>query len=305
MKNPFDGGFKTLAEDHPELLLRLLGIVAPGKNSHVVTVVRELRLDAVQIDHAYFVDNSSIAHFEAITRWDARRVGRLALYRFLLRQKYRIPVISHVVLLAQKHAPRYLPELLEFEDEDGLQIRTPYHAIRLWEIDPDLAFEPEGQALLPWVPLLRGGDLEFERAADAIEYLVDNPNPHYDPQVLASDLATLAALRYDKEAIRRFLQRLLRKNMISIDAFKVTWMYQEGVEEGEAKGKAEGKAEGLLDGKRAALRLALASRFPQEQFPEIDQVHQSEALDSILLVALEARTPDQVRTAILTVVRPH
>ena len=42
--------------------------------------------------------------------------------------------------------------------------------------------------------------------------------------------------------------------MISIDACKVSWLYQEGLE--------NGKAEGLLDGKRSALRLALASRFP-------------------------------------------
>ena len=42
--------------------------------------------------------------------------------------------------------------------------------------------------------------------------------------------------------------------MISIDACKVSWLYQEGLE--------NGKAERLLDGKRSALRLALASRFP-------------------------------------------
>ena len=85
--------------------------------------------------------------------------------------------------------------------------------------------------------------------------------------------------------------------MISIDAFKVSWLYQEGLE--------NGKAERLLDGKRSALRLTLASKSPLERFPEIDQVHQREALDSLLLAALEAKNPDLVRAAILAAVRPQ
>ena len=60
MKNPYDGGFKILAEDHPELLLRLLGIVAPGEKPHITSVLRELQLDALQIDHAFILDNASI-----------------------------------------------------------------------------------------------------------------------------------------------------------------------------------------------------------------------------------------------------
>lgn len=90
MKNPYDGGFKTLAEDHPELLLRLLGILAPGKKTQVTNVLRELSLDPVQIDHAYLLDDSTIVHFEAITSWDARRIGRLALYHYSTGPEVRV-----------------------------------------------------------------------------------------------------------------------------------------------------------------------------------------------------------------------
>ena len=89
--------------------------------------------------------------------------------------------------------------------------------------------------------------------------------------------------------------------MISIDAFKVSWLYQEGLDEG----KAEGEAKGLLEGKRAALRLALATKFPTEQFPEVDQLQQPEALDHLLLVAIKADGADQVRAAMLALVRPN
>jgi len=293
MKNPFDGGFKSLAEDHPELLLRLLGIVAPGAKTRITSLLRELQLNAVQIDHAYVLDDASIVHFEAISNWDARRVGRLGLYRFLLRQKYRVPVVSYVVLMAEKHAPTELPELLSYDDGDGLWVQTVYKAVRLWEIDPAIAFEPDGQPLLPWVPLLKGGAADFQRAAGAIEYLFANRNPLYDPILLTSQLASLAGLRYDKEAIRQFLQRLLRKNMIPLDVFKVSCFYQEG------------KAEGEINGKRAVLRLMLRRKFPGEEFPEIDQIHQAEALDGVVSAAIDAEDVEQVRGAILAVIRPQ
>ena len=54
--------------------------------------------------------------------------------------------------------------------------------------------------------------------------------------------------------------------MIPLEVFKVSWLYQEGFEEGLAKAKAEGYAK---------------------------------------LGALEAKTPDQARAAILAVVRPE
>ena len=57
MKNPYDGGFKDLAGDHPELLLRLLGILQPGKKTQITHVPRELQLNAVQIDHGYMIED--------------------------------------------------------------------------------------------------------------------------------------------------------------------------------------------------------------------------------------------------------
>src|ERR1019366_7721869 len=112
-----------------------------------------------------------------------------------------------------------------------------------------------------------------------------------------SYLATMATLRYDKKSVKELLQRLERKIMISIEALKVSWLYQEGLEEGEAKGRAEGAATSLP----SALRRTLASKFPAEEFPEIDQVHPPETLDRLLQAALEAKTPADARAAILAV----
>ena len=143
MKNPFDGGFKELAEDHPELLLRLLGILQSGTKTQITHVPRELQLDAVQIDHGYLIEDESgtrIELLEAITSWNARKIGAMALYAILLQRKYRVPVHCHVLFMAEKYAPKASGHLL-FESDFGLTIEIPYQSHRLWQIDPAICFE--------------------------------------------------------------------------------------------------------------------------------------------------------------------
>lgn len=93
--------------------------------------------------------------------------------------------------------------------------------------------------------------------------------------------------------------------MISVDAFKVSWLYQEGVADGKAEGKQEGKAEGKVEALQSSLRRMLARKFPEEKFPEIDKVSDPEALDRLFTAALDAQGPQDVRDACLAVVRPH
>ena len=293
MKNPYDRGFKILAEDHPELLLKLLGLADSGTKTQITSILRELQFDAVQIDHAYIIGAADIFHFEAITKWHAERLGRLGLYTFLLSHRYDLPVYSYVVLMAEKYAPKSLPARLTYRGKNGLVVKTPYKVIRLWQIDPAIAFEPGNEPLLPWVPLLKGGKAEFERAALAIESL---PPPH-EPEVLMNDLASLAALRYDRVVIQELARSLRNRTMFSIDAFKVSWLFKEGL--------AEGKAEGLLEGKRSTLRVFAGKKFPATQFPEIDQIHEPEICDNLLLAAMEAATEEQFRARILAALRPN
>jgi len=308
MKTPYDGRFKILAEEYPALLLRLFGIVKPGTKTQLIDILRELQLDPVQVDHVYRIGDERIVHFEAITSWRTERLPRLALYRFLLMQKYpRLPVSSYVVLMAEKYAPRKLPPTVAYEEADGFRIEAPYQVIRLWEIDPGMAFEPGCEALLAWVPLLKGGEAEFRQAAAAMERLAEHPEKSpYPVEVMMSNLAALATLRYDKEVIRVFLERLREKIMLSTDLFRESWLYQDGKAEGKAEGEAKGEAKGLLMGKRQALRLAWNQRFPGSgELPELDRIDQSDALDLLLVAVLEAQNADQARAAILAAVRPH
>jgi len=294
MRSPFDGRFKGLAGGHPYLLLRLFSIIRAGAKPQVIDVLRELQLDAVQIDHAYRIGDERIVHLEAITNWHAERVPRLALYRFLLKIKFKLPVSSYLILMAEKYAPANLPERIVYAEADGFRIETPYETIRLWEIDPQIAFEPGCEPLLPWVPLLKGGAAEVEQAVAAIARLSDQPaSAPYPVETMFSNLAVLATLRYDRDAIRMFLEGVREKVMLSTDLFTESWLYQEG--------RAEGKAEGGLTAKREDLRLVWNARFPgSEAPPELDRITSAATLDRLLSSIVRAQNADEARRVVLT-----
>ena len=232
MKNPHDGSFKDLAEDHPELLLRLLGILKPGTKTQIKDILREIRLNPVEIDHAYLVedeDGQRVVHLEAVTRWHPERGGTLAVYFFALRQMKKLPVKSYLVFMAKKYAPVAMADRLIYEEPDGFRVEAPYIIVLLWELDPAIAFEPGNEQLLPWVPLMKGGAAEFERATEAIGKIAEGMDrTALEPRMLMNRLASLASLRYDKITIGKFLDKLEEKVMLTSEAFKVSWLYQGG-----------------------------------------------------------------------------
>lgn len=295
MQAPFDGRFKILAEEHPELLLRLLGIVEPGMKPEFIHVLRELLLDPVEVDHIYRVGDEGearLVHLEAITSWSRERTSRLALYRFLLRQKHKIPVVSYVVLMAEKYAPKRMPARVVYQEPDGFRIEAPYQVIRLWEIDPSIAFEHGGEPLLPWAPLLKGGRAELMKTVERIEELAEHPEEApYPLSVMVSNLATLAGLRYDKDVVQHTVERLRTKMMLDTELFTDTWLYKDGVKAGRKEAK--------LEAKREALRVALDTLFPElGEAAEFDQISSPKALDRLLVAVLKAKTVDEVRSAI-------
>lgn len=306
MKTPYDGRFKLLAEEFPNLLLRMLGIVEPGCSAEPIDILRELHLDPVHVDHAYRIGSQRLVHFEAITSWHATRVPRLALYRFLMKQKFQLPVDSYLVLMAEKSAPRALPDRITYAEDDGFRIETPYQVIRLWQIDPRIAFEPGCEPLLPWVPLLKGGMREFEQAAVAIETLAGDPgHAPYPVAAMAGNLAALATLRYDKDEIRLLLENLREKLRMTSDIFTETWLYQDGKAEGKAEGQAEGRAEGTLKAKREDLRTVFQLRFPGCDIPsQIDLVSDIAALDTAFRQVIQATTAEDAAAAIRNAFQP-
>jgi hypothetical protein len=289
VKNPHDGRFKDLAEGHPELFLRLLGLWDPGmQEANPIDLLRELHLDPVLIDHAYVIGTGPdrrIFHFEAFTQWSAERAGTLALYRFLLRRKYKVPVSSFLVWMAEKYMPKTLPEHVRFEDGDGMV---------LWEIDPAIAFEPGCEPLLPWVPLLCAGIELVEKATDRIVEMAANPAlvPGGCPaaEVLAINLSWLASLRYDKVVRVDLLERIQRRMFLTAELFKGTDLYEEAFADGNVAGKAEGKREALA---RVINRL-----FPSVSTEGLSTISSPAVLDNLLDTVTAATDATAVQAAL-------
>ena len=305
MKTPYDGRFKILAEEYPDLLLRLFGIVKSGTKTELIDILRELHLDPVHVDYVYRIGEERVVHFEAISNWRADRIPRLALYRFLLGQKFDLPVSSYLVLMAEKYVPRRLPEKSVYEERDGFRIEAPYQTIRLWEIDPAIAFQPGCEPLLTWVPLLNGGLAEFEQAASEIERLIEDPRKlPYPAEVMVSNIAALATLRYDKDIICQILERVREKIMMSTDLFSETWLYKDAKAEGKVEGRAEGMVQGKAEANREALRLSWNIKFPEAgDLQELGPIDRIETFDGLLAAVIKAQTADEARAAILGILR--
>ncbi len=107
---------------------------------------------------------------EIQSRYDPRMPKRIRAYAALAEEKYDLLVYPVVVNIRQPTpivaiSPRYESELL------GIQARQDYRTINLWEVDVELAFQPELKTLLPFAPILRGGGSEavLQRSLQALE----------------------------------------------------------------------------------------------------------------------------------------
>lgn len=109
-----------------------------------------------------------------------------------------MPVESVLILLAEQHAPRVIPS--EHAVSLGsVTIRAHYRVIRLWELDPAPVFTMGRSHWLPWVSLMKASQEEIRRAAERVAAAND--------QKLTAQFAILGSLRYDKDELRRLLER--------------------------------------------------------------------------------------------------
>lgn len=92
-------------------------------------------------------------------RYTPRMPQRMRAYAALAEEKYNLPVYPVLINILQPTsgivvATSYQSEFM------GLQARQDYRTINLWEVDAELVFQQPLPSLLPFVPVLRGGDNE-------------------------------------------------------------------------------------------------------------------------------------------------
>lgn len=61
-----------------------------------------------------------------------------------------------------------IPAALVWQDSDGQRVETSYRTVKLWEVPPEIAFEPGGEPLLDWVSWMNGGLEATEAGQDRV-----------------------------------------------------------------------------------------------------------------------------------------
>ena len=170
-------------------------------------------------------------------RYNSKMPRRLRAYTALAEERYNLPVYPVLINILPKPTnpiipPRYESEIL------GLIARQDYQVINLWEIDVNLVFQQKIATLLPFVPILKGGNTEKNLRQAVIELRKDEKLNELEPL-----LSFFASFVLDIPLI----QQIMRWDMTVLR--ESPW-YEEILKEGLEKGEQQGLQQGLQRGRQ-------------------------------------------------------
>ena len=217
-------------------------------------------------------------------RYTQRLPRRIRAYAGLAEEKYDLPV--YPILINILPASPKLEIAKRYESEFvGLKARQDYRIINLWEVDANLVFQQPLPTLLPFVPILKGGNQEL-LVRQALRQL------QADQQL--SELEPLLAFFASFVLETRLVQQIMRWDMTVLR--ESPW-YQEILREGEQTGEKKGEQrlrKGLLSG----IELGLKLRFGEaglQLLPEIRDLEVVEQLEAIQAALAADSTLEELR----------
>ncbi|MGH9839270.1 MAG: hypothetical protein ACREEM_10845 [Blastocatellia bacterium] len=244
---PYDTAFKELAEHDPESLLRLVGALPEGATVRLLP--REVTAPALYPDQPYLVTTkgeSFVAHIEAQTYYEEAIPRRTGRYDVILWINTDLPVRSYVLILSPRGMPADAPTSVTIE-AGGVTITVTYWLIRLWEIEARDALTWKRENLLPFVPLMKGGQDDLVEAAQALGEITDENRK----RELAAHFVMMGGLRYTHDEI---FDVIWRHTMIPIQELRDSSVYQFARSEGREEGR-----ETVIE----LLAYLIGKRFPQ------------------------------------------
>jgi predicted transposase YdaD len=319
--------------------LILLGYLQPGQPAEIELLPREIDVSTLLPDQPYRVvigRDPWIVHVEAQTAYDSRIPKRMAEYGARLWMKHQLPVRSYVLMLTRRGLPKDPPEEAQI-DAGCIQISVRYELVLVWQIDAQEMLSLNRESLLPFVPLMRGGQAEIEAGAARLGGIADERKQ----RELSLHFLVVGGLRYNREDL---LDLIGRKGMIPLDQLKESSFYQfiveEGLEEGRKKGLEEGREEGLKEGRNEGLKEGrneglkegrneglkegrneglkegraqgvaetlnklVAKRFPNLNVTaEIEDIHDVSALQDLCLAVADLPDPEALRARLAQVIK--
>ncbi|WP_414754108.1 Rpn family recombination-promoting nuclease/putative transposase [Anabaena sp. CCY 9910] len=217
-------------------------------------------------------------------RYQPQMPRRMRAYAALAEEKYNLPtypVLINILKTNSEKVPTSFTSNLA-----GLRAIQDYRVINLWEVDVNIAFQQPLPSLLPFVPLLKGGENELI-IREALQMLRADEQLNQLETVLAF-FATFVLESALVQEIMRWDMAVLRES---------PW-YQEILREGEIRGEARGEARGQLLGLMSGIETNLEAKFGQdglELLPQISQVEDLASLKEILRKTVAAQTIEELR----------
>jgi predicted transposase YdaD len=196
---------------------------------------------------------------------------RMRAYAALAEEKYQLPtypVLINILKIGDEEIPSRFASNIA-----GLQARQDYRVINLWEVDVKIVFEQPLPSLLPFVPILQGGENE-STIREALQML------RADEQLnqLETVLAFFATFVLDSTLV----QEIMRWDMAVLR--ESPW-YQE-IEQ-------RGRREQMLSNIATILEVKFGSNG-LELMPQINQISDLERLQDILRSIVVANTIEEL-----------
>jgi predicted transposase YdaD len=163
-------------------------------------------------------------------RYTSQQPRRIRAYAALAEEKYRLPVFPVLINFLPPADPS---NILPYYDSTflGLHAHQDYRIINLWEVDANLAFQPDLLSLVPFVPIMQGGNTP-EMLQQAAKTVRQNAN--------LTDFTPLLGFFANFVLDSALVQQILRWDMVILE--ESPW-YNEIIRRGEARGEARGRQE--------------------------------------------------------------
>ncbi|MEH2453584.1 Rpn family recombination-promoting nuclease/putative transposase [Nostoc sp.] len=213
-------------------------------------------------------------------RYQSKMPRRMRAYAALAEEKYNLPtypVLINILKTGNNEIPTSFTSNIA-----GLRAIQDYRVINLWELDVNIAFEQPLSSLLPFVPILKGGENE-STIREALQIL------RADEQL--NQLETVLAFFATFVLESALIQEIMRWDMTVL---RDSPWYQEILREGEARGEARGELRGILSSIEINLELKFGDNGLQ-LMPQINQINDLERLKTILRNVVTANNIEELQ----------
>jgi len=252
---PWDSTLKWLIRVNPSAFVHwfLPGAVFVRERPY------ELEIDKREVDALLETTANGqqmLLHIEFQAYNDTTMAERLLLYNVLAREVHKLPVLSCVVYLLKDGVVPQSPLRLTIPTGQNI-LEFHFESIEMGELNPEDILSMQSVALIPLLPLTKGGASREEIVRMFAELNKQQGQSEAQTTELALIGYTLASLVLNKKN-NVDLEWLVRRFREMHDILRDTPIYQEILLEG----REEGREEGRLENSKHILRTLTQNRFP-------------------------------------------